>query len=355
MKKKVEKKWEDELYEKFKEDIEVYGQDLSYFLDLYPTREFWDEMEKEIEIYDKNSKILEELREKFVDDNEFDQFIALATKNPSLLDSYISKSDLTSFKEHLKKDMTRSSGGKKLINYFIDLTSKKEFRDEVLRIREKAGIPKEGYPFSEEDYKQVLDKYSDIAEGYELARKFGLYSYRWQSFFVSFLFFGNAYLKKVPYRMLDFELCKIVDEKSRNEEKWDKDEMGFETEEEFEAHREAYIGFRKDEDAEFPIAIKISPYASGRDIADFIARNSKWISELQNRHRLDTIGIGKIKKKNSRVQERNEFIFEIHRVGDKFTPYQKIQRMVYEKFGETLDLSYIAKIIATERKKRKKL
>lgn len=108
----------------------------------------------------------------------------------------------------------------------------------------------------------------------------------------------------------------------------------------------------KNDDMVYPIVIKISPYASQRDLIDFIKNKVVWkhrIIPLQNKFRDKNIKIGKIKKKNRLIRERNQFIFQ-----NQDKTGKEIKCLVYEKFGEDLPYEYIPKIISREKKKRQK-
>lgn len=105
------------------------------------------------------------------------------------------------------------------------------------------------------------------------------------------------------------------------------------------------------DDKMFPIAIRVSPYASRRDIVDFVEGTYKLsIRPLQEKYAKKNVLIGKIKSKNPFIKERNEFIYK-----NKVLPRRKIKELVEEKFNVSLDYEYIGKIISDENKKRKKV
>ena len=104
------------------------------------------------------------------------------------------------------------------------------------------------------------------------------------------------------------------------------------------------------DDEIYPIGIRISPYASKRDIVDFINTIFPLIKGMQESYKKAGIKIGKVKKKKKSIQERNVFIYENRKLSINET-----KRLVEEKFGESLDYEYIGKIRSYEAKRRKKL
>ena len=96
-----------------------------------------------------------------------------------------------------------------------------------------------------------------------------------------------------------------------------------------------------------PVIIRVSQYASKREILDFInkAYNPK-IKPVQNSYIDKSIVLKKVRGKRKR--ERNDFIFK-----NKGFPRKIIAKLVLDEFGEFLDVGLIGKIISLEEKKRK--
>jgi len=110
--------------------------------------------------------------------------------------------------------------------------------------------------------------------------------------------------------------------------------------------------FRKKSDEKYPISIRVSPYASQNEIVDYIKKRWEFIKELQDFYRKSNVKIGRVKKKNPKVQERNDFIYQNRKL-----PLKKISKLVsdQEKWGDGPDIGHIGKIISLEKKKRKEL
>lgn len=98
----------------------------------------------------------------------------------------------------------------------------------------------------------------------------------------------------------------------------------------------------------YPIAILLSPYASENDIIDYIKKVYMInIKPLQEQYIDKKIKFGKIRKKNSDKEKRNNFIYK-----NKELPIKEIRKLVTKEFKEYLDDGHIGKIISLEKKKR---
>lgn len=259
-----------------------------------------------------------------------------------------------------------TQGRAKLWNYFIEITRSRPFKDKIKAIQEKIKHPKRDFEWEKDDIKETLNiilktnKKPSKKELEQISKQIRededtVHKILWgeireicKTYYLHPLYWGFI-IKEIikgkepePETDFGFDLCLFLDQREENEEY------------ELEKAEGSASDTPQNDDWAFPLAIRISPYASENDIVDFVKKiYAHSIKPAQESYLDENIKIGKIKKK--KVQERNDFIFEIHRDGDKFTPYREMQSMIREKFGETLDLSYIAKIIATERKKRKEL
>jgi len=101
----------------------------------------------------------------------------------------------------------------------------------------------------------------------------------------------------------------------------------------------------------YPVAIAITPYASKREIIDFVEKGYKTMIEpLQKKYGFSASKMGKIKKRKKHIQDRNDFIYENRRL-----PRRKIMEMVTDKFPklDPIDYAYVSKIISNEKKRRK--
>lgn len=101
--------------------------------------------------------------------------------------------------------------------------------------------------------------------------------------------------------------------------------------------------------ASYPITIHINPYASERDLVDFIKK--KYLSEIkptQEIFRKENIKIGKVRAKNQLIQQRNDFIYQNRHLARK-----NLINLVNSKFPHnSIDQGGVGKIISREKGKR---
>ncbi len=97
-----------------------------------------------------------------------------------------------------------------------------------------------------------------------------------------------------------------------------------------------------------PVAIVVNPYMTQRDIIDFIKKTYKTsIEPIQKRYRKKNIKLKDSRKKSSKKQIRNDFIYD-----NCDLPLAELTSLVASKFGDILDYTYIQKIIKKEKEKR---
>jgi len=343
---KTKKDWEKELKEMYKDELKKGELDMAQLLEWYPNKQEMIDQDNWMKEHARNKDIFLELRANSKDEDEFEVFKAKAIKDSSLLKGKVKDELIPSFVEFLKMRRDRSSGMKKLSHYFTDLLKRDNFQGKIKSIKDKYKIPPEGLPWEGNKSDQMVDAFLSM-DGVEeeidnLATSFGLYDYSWHSFLGTYLLFNRSNFKDYPYYALSFDLCHLEeypnDELDEFIEKASKDEQDYEQERKVRKNKE------------FPVAIRISPYASERDIIDFIKKNFSEIEAHQSTHRSDKIKIGKVKKKKPHIQERNDFIF-----AHRNLPRKKIMTMVTDKFQETLDYGHIGKIISLEIKRRKEV
>lgn len=254
----------------------------------------------------------------------------------------MNKKDLTAFLSNYRKGSEKlktSSAYKKLQNYFTRLVQGDRFRQSVLKIRAKFKIPNSGYFYdnqplpAEWPYRGSEKAYYALCnEVKKLCRRFELNYLEWDELIIHFIFFDT--LDEIPWYQNSFNLLAVEDlgvaRKSHKE--W----------EEFPA-------------LVHPVALRISPYASERDIVDYVKKTySTSIRPLQDKYRNKKSMIGKIRASKRRgVQERNDFIYTYRSLNRR-----KLADLVNEKFvgvGKRLSYSDINIIIARERKIRQKM
>jgi len=254
-------------------------------------------------------------------------------------------------KEYLKRiDKCYSAQGyKKLWAYFLDITQKRYFEELIKKARKDFKIPSKGfkpikvrnkinyiYPPEEWEYRDnyaVKQKINKIFK--DICKKYDLHFIDWYQTIEHYLFYN----KIQPIYSLNFaNLCMVQDLIEEKEEIESKKEEKF------------YDDFiEKNDDLSFPIVIRISPYASQRDIIDYVKRVHSTINELQEKYIKKEIKIGKVRTKNKVIQKRNAFIYE-----NKNKSLKEIRGLL-SKRKIHLDDGLIAKIISLEKHKRKEV
>jgi hypothetical protein len=224
---------------------------------------------------------------------------------------------------------------KKLWSYFLEISSSDWFENKVLEIREKYGIPKKGYTSLDGTYitppEQLSDRFNadrKIQEEIEaICDKYSLHNLDWFSEIQQYIFYNE--LTNI-YELNAKSLLYLAD-------------LAEEKNDPFSESTQA------SDNKHFPIAIRISPYATERDILDFVKKTYKTsILPALESYRKSGVKIGKVKIKDDKIMERNKFIY-----ANKDLPRKEIMRLVNKKFGVLLDYGHIGKIISIENKRRK--
>lgn len=236
--------------------------------------------------------------------------------------------------------MLSTKGTKKIFNYILDLSDRADFKKDVENFRIKFGIPKTGFSSNEEyvmcenvkchplrwelhienkddafwdsyvkDQEALLEKYSIptggsiILEGYTMYGSVGL------PFFTGSL----CYTQSIE------SFCEMLEEGNVA--------------------------------TDYPVMLQISPYATLRDILDYVkAAYTQEIKPIQKQYSDDAVRLGKTRTRNEKVQKRNAFAFE-----NRHLPVKKIAALLKEKGYGVQDEGNISKVISLERKRRKEV
>ncbi|RJO60241.1 hypothetical protein C4544_05720 [candidate division WS5 bacterium] len=226
-----------------------------------------------------------------------------------------------------------SKGSQKMWNYFMEVTKTEYFNDVIRNIRAKYNIPENGFETNEDGsyslpprgFKNESNLRQEIID--KICKKYQLHYFDFSDVLLSYIFYN----KLDPLYDLGscglFTLSDVVEEK---EEPFD--EL-----------------FQASDDMAYPIAIRISPYASQRDLIDFTKVVWKEIEAYQKQYRSKDIKIGKIKARNKATQERNDLIYK-----NRHESLKKIGELLADK-DIFLDDGHIAKIRSLEKQRRKEL
>ena len=231
----------------------------------------------------------------------------------------------------------------KMYLYLTSLASDQAFLARVAEIRERHGIPESGFENDLKDEFEFMNSLPKTRESkgnetdfqkdvYDLGESFNA-SVGWLTNIRDYVFYNDFFYTKVSPLVEMVDVLGLTDEIA---------EMDVDLYEEDEADENAVVRrVLNNLTNSYPLAIFISPYATGRDIIDFIKKNKTSIETLQNKHRDSGVRIGKVRKRKANVQERDLFI-----CNNKHLSAKALMSKVNEKFGTQLDYDYVNKIIA---------
>ena len=236
----------------------------------------------------------------------------------------------------------KTSGFAKLWWYFVAITESAVFKQEILKIRATHGILKDGYALPEKgewthpplEWKaqkdrdrwparsRVLRDLDSLCMGYALLPR------DWTGPMENYLFYNRVLFFPQPHMR---NLCFMSDAVTGA------DLLGHKID---DADRQAY-----------PLLIHVSPYASERDILDFIRKTfNPEMARVLTQYKKGDVKIGKYRKRNKTVRERNQLLKEKGGRSDK-----ELAKIAREKFPKRpLKVSSISKTLARENKRRQK-
>jgi len=228
-----------------------------------------------------------------------------------------------------------STGWQKMWNYFLDVTKKEYFVKTVRDLKKKYNVPEAGFLPNEEGYyldpsdkiKSIpgQDIHSDVME--LICKKYKLHAADYSEVILHYIYFNKLHPLMELGSCGMFRVSDVISEKE--------DPFG------------EYLDDSDDE--AYPIAIRISPYASQRDIVNFVKNKSIWKEEiefLQKKYRDESVSIGKIRKRDKDLEKRNDIIYK-----NRDKTLKEIRKILA---GEKifLDDGLISKIISLEKKRR---
>lgn len=252
-------------------------------------------------------------------------------------------------KKEIKSSPTQAQW--KMYNYLCSLNGNENFNNKIKEIRRVFSLPENGFDKDLKDEFTFINKlpaYIDEQgekvdfqkEVYDLATGFDL-TIPWLGAITSYILYDDFFFSKIlPYiQTIDISEVLTEQEKANSEPMLDEDEDG----------DEIVVNLIENITEGFPVGIFISPYATGKDIVDYVKKQyKKEIEPAQLKHREKGIKIGKIRGRNQTIQERDLFICK-----HKKLPKSELVTRVREEYGDILDYTYINKIIKKKCKKGK--
>lgn len=246
---------------------------------------------------------------------------------------------------------------KKLLNSLDHFVDSDYFQDGVLELRKKLKISKNGHKITKDvreafemyafpvefgislDSQEYQDIIKDLAK---ITDKFPIRDRSLELFFFAYLFY-NEEIYEILDGIIGTDLCGIVDMETYYE-----DTYSFLSDEETGA--EIAQDLLKEEFRDYPVAIKLNPNVSQRDLIDYIETNWRHINRKLSHYKIKESKLNKTKARDSVVKERNDFIYKRRNM-----PVEDLCKMVNEKFHKDFGYQDIYKLISEERKRRREV
>lgn len=246
----------------------------------------------------------------------------------------------------------------KILNFLEEYIKSDSFQQKILRLRRDISIPDDGIPISGDDLKNILSarmrflSYPNIVkiEDQKLVNQrlkqitedFPVKNIQISFAFSIYFYYNKYFIELFDDALIVDNVCKLVE--ARNEmEEYCADIPDFSN---------VYLNHQKLLTDQYPIALYISPSATQRDIVEYVRKMWPLFESFSSGFKEKSSKVGKVKRKNSFIKERNEFIYK-----NKHLPRKKIMELLTDKYGsdKTIDYAYIGKIISLENKKRKEM
>lgn len=251
----------------------------------------------------------------------------------------------------------------KFKNYLDRFIDSDDFQNNVKELRKELGIPQKGFRFSKKRKEKLLRENLLIELFYvmyiaeelrgskdernllnsinahleKVIKKDFPYSSSLLFIFKIYLFYNERIYEVLKVGIQSSDLCEVVDVIEDIEDLNDFDFIGV-------------LGLLRRSYEDFPIAIRIHPNVTQRDLIDYIENNWSKINSFLHRYRKEESSLGKLRARDTSKKEMYDFIYE-----NRMLPEKKIFRLVSEKFDKELDFGHIGKIISLEKKRRKEV
>ena len=194
-----------------------------------------------------------------------------------------------------------TAGHKKFLRYFEEVVNTKPFQKEVIRLRKKYQIPINGFDSNTQVFPPENWIYRFSKKSYELKKEIEKLCSKNHLHYMDsilllepYIFYNRLDLENLVYERGVFNLLHISDLAEEAREPYSK-------------------SFQNSDNLAYPVAIRISPYASLRDILDFVKNVYKLsILPLQEQYRIKDVKIGKSKKRKDFVKKRNSIFLRCY-------------------------------------------
>jgi hypothetical protein len=234
-----------------------------------------------------------------------------------------------------------TKGFGKLWQYLRAIVESDEFQKRILGLRERYRIPKEGFEtpadrpwthpietweFSGKHPEQraLMSEIRVITKN--LCREYSLLPRDWAGVFEDYLFYNRLFLNLEPSAR---NLCFVADATTN------RDGVGHEIDD--------------DDRRAFPVVLHINPYASERDVIDYVKKVFKpEIESVQNAHKKADVKIGKFRKRKESVRKRNALLYK-----NRHSSNKQAAKLAREQHPDApIKASSVGKTIEREKKRR---
>ena len=234
----------------------------------------------------------------------------------------------------------KTQGFKKLWNYFTVITESDDFQKSIKELRNVYHVPPEGFSTPKEgswthppvEWEYAKDKVRLVNIRHALnamSLGYNLLPRDWSDLFESYFFYNRILIHPRPHAR---NLCFVSDGVTGT------DMLGHKLD--------------KDDRQVYPLTVHISPYASKRDILNFIEKvYLPEMARLQAQYKKDGVNITGHRARKKGVRERDDFI-----VKNRTHSNKKIAEETAKKFPNApLRAGSIGNTIKREQKRRKKV
>ena len=221
-----------------------------------------------------------------------------------------------------------TQNSKKLWAYYKALTKTEEFNQDIYKARKKLNIPikglkKEKYTPPRSWNNLTPDHRKLIKEIDILCEKYNLFGGHWWIPLEHYIFYSELSYPDI----YSGELLTLTDSYD--------DSFSKESIENFKSF--------------YPLSIMLSPYASLRDILDWVKKNYHDIKFFQDKYKNKNVKINKYRIRREKLEKRNDYIYKNR--SKKLSDLE----VGLDRLGYDMDQGSISKIISLETKRRKKV
>lgn len=196
----------------------------------------------------------------------------------------------------------RTTGNQKMWNYLLDVIERESVQKKIRSIRTENDIPLAGfkspellYDLPEEWLETHTRKQQETvkSEVKQICEQYGFHYAEWSNIFLSLIFYDRIFTQQQSNA---YNLCRVEDSKNI--------EIGTDL-----AWSDAYA---------FPVMLRISPYASQRDIVDYVKKTYKVsIKSLQRKYQKTHVNIARLRTRDTQKKLVARFIYEHRELSHK--------------------------------------